>query len=257
MKTGFIFLIAAIVTFCSLVPSLAGNAAGFAPLKLEGHLVKWGKAELGTPAHVTYAFVQQPIVQEKARNCGAMDSLARLARLSSLGLEDVRRQALLAFQLWQNVSGLTFEEIADVNAADILLGVQSIPRGFAFTNVRFQSEFADRPKSNVTDVSDWGLGKPGRQPEARSGATAAAKLARITRSAVCLNPVHKWKIGFDGDLKTYDLQYTFAHEIGHAIGLDHYLRKSSIMHFKYRETFEGLQPSDIEGVRWLYGARID
>ncbi len=65
------------------------------------------------------------------------------------------------------------------------------------------------------------------------------------------------EIGFDGDLKTYDLQYTFAHEIGHAIGLDHYLRKSSIMHFKYRETFEGLQPSDIEGVRWLYGARID
>ena len=186
-----------------------------------------------------------------------MDSLARLARLSSLGLEDVRRQASLAFQLWQNVSGLTFEEIADVNAADILLGVQSIPRGFAFTNVRFQSDFADRPKSNVTDVSDRGLGKPGRQPEARSGVTAAAKLARITRSAVCLNPVHKWKIGFDGDLKTYDLQYTFAHEIGHAIGLDHYLRKSSIMHFKYRETFEGLQPSDIEGVRWLYGARID
>ena len=57
--------------------------------------MKWGKAELGTPAHVTYAFVQQPIVQEKARNCRAMDSLARLARLSSLGLEDVRRQASL------------------------------------------------------------------------------------------------------------------------------------------------------------------
>ncbi len=102
-------------------------------------------------------------------------------------------------------------------------------------------------------AADRGLNRPGLQTAEKKDLSGELEIAEITRSAVCLNPAHKWKIGFDGDLKSYDLRYTFAHEIGHAIGLDHYLRGSSIMHFKYRETFRSLQPGDIAGARWVYG----
>ncbi|MHA7774990.1 matrixin family metalloprotease [Roseibium sp. M-1] len=254
LKAGFIFLISAVLSF-GFYSSAFADGAGFAPLKLDGNLVKWGKAELGTPAQVTYAFVQEPTVLQQARNCKSMDSLARLARINHLSMDAIREQVGLAFRLWEDVSGLSFREVQDTAGADILLGTQSVPRGFAFTNVRSQPEPADG--AEVHDVADRGLSKPERQPVDRGGITGALKLARITQSAICLNPVHKWKIGFDGDLGAYDLRYTFAHEIGHAIGLDHYVRESSIMHFKYRENFRGLQPSDIEGVQWLYGSRMD
>jgi hypothetical protein len=258
LKAGFTFLISAVLSFGFY--SLAYAAGfGFSPLKLEGNLVKWGEPELGTPAHVTYAFVQGPTVLEKARNCRSMDSLTRITRDGRLQLDDIREQAAFAFRLWEDVSGLSFEEVPDAAGADILLGVQTLPRGYAFTNVRAQPELADRPETG--GVADRGLSKPELKPERKSvnetGITGALKLARITQSAICLNPFHKWKIGFDGDLATYDLRYTFAHEIGHAVGLDHYLRERSIMHFKYRENFRGLQPSDIEGVQWLYGSRMD
>jgi len=254
LKTAVVLFVSVVLSFC-FYSSANADGTGFAPLKLDGNFVKWGKAELGTPARVTYAFVEGPTVLDKARNCRKMDSLARITRRSGLSFDNVREQAAMAFRLWQDVSGLSFEEVAAGEDADILLGVQSIPRGYAFTNVRFQLKMADLPEED--EAADRGLNMPEPDPSKGTGITGALKLARITQSAICLNPVHKWKIGFDGDLATYDLRYTFAHEIGHAIGLDHYLRDSSIMHFKYRETFDGLQPSDVEGVQWLYGARLD
>lgn len=255
LKTGFTCLAAAILSFGFYFPVHAASSRGFAPLKLDNHLVKWGKAEPGTPTRITYAFVQGPVVQEKARNCRAMDSLDRLARISGLAVEDIRAQAVAAFALWQEVSNLDFEETAHVNEADILLGVQSVPRGYAFTNVRYHSALADL--AHEESGEDRGLNRPGPEEAGPVALTGAARFAEITQSAICLNPAHKWKIGFDGDLTTYDLRYTFAHEIGHAIGLDHYLKQRSIMHFKYTEEFDGLQPSDIEGVQWLYGSRIN
>lgn len=254
LKTGVIPFVSVVLSFCFYSSAFA-DGSGFAPLKLDGNLVKWGKAELGTPARVTYAFVEGPTVLDKARNCRKMDSLSRITRRNGLSFADIREQAALAFRQWQEVSGLTFQEVAETDGADILLGVQSLPRGYAFTNVRFQLELADLPEKE--EGAGRGLSKPEPEPANGTGITGALNIARITQSAICLNPVHKWKIGFDGDLARYDLRYTFAHEIGHAIGLDHYLRESSIMHFKYRETFDGLQPSDVDGVQWLYGARLN
>jgi hypothetical protein len=76
----------------------------------------------------------------------------------------------------------------------------------------------------------------------------------ISKALVCLNPLKRWKIGFDGDLKTYDLRYTLAHEIGHAIGLDHPSGGGQIMGYRYEERFRSLQPGDVRGAVLLYGA---
>jgi hypothetical protein len=76
----------------------------------------------------------------------------------------------------------------------------------------------------------------------------------ISKALVCLNPAKRWKVGFNGDLKSYDLRYTLAHEIGHAIGLDHPMGGNQIMGYRYEERFRALQPGDVRGAIALYGA---
>lgn len=61
-----------------------------------------------------------------------------------------------------------------------------------------------------------------------------------------------WKIGFGG--AGFDIFQVAAHEIGHAIGLDHTGVLSSLMNPFYTEAFSGLQADDIAGAQFLYGA---
>jgi hypothetical protein len=80
----------------------------------------------------------------------------------------------------------------------------------------------------------------------------------ITQALVCLNPMRPWKVGFDGDLKTYDMRYTLAHEIGHAIGLDHRGRDHGVMGFAYQEKVASpgeihLADTDVAAAVRLYG----
>jgi Zn-dependent peptidase ImmA (M78 family) len=92
------------------------------------------------------------------------------------------------------------------------------------------------------------LEKPLGDPKARN-----ATVHSIKRASICLNPLKAWKIGFDGNLDAYDLRFTFMHEIGHALGLDHPEQRSQLMHFKYDESRTGLQAGDIAGAVKLYG----
>jgi len=77
----------------------------------------------------------------------------------------------------------------------------------------------------------------------------------ISKSLICLNPDELWKIGFDGNLDVYDLRYTVAHEVGHAIGLDHPGRDGQLMSYRYAETSRELRAGDINGAVEIYGAR--
>jgi MYXO-CTERM domain-containing protein len=64
-----------------------------------------------------------------------------------------------------------------------------------------------------------------------------------------------WKIGFGGPGR--DIARSFAHEVGHALGLNHAPLTSALMHASYSESFFGPQPDDIAGVQFLYGPPLE
>lgn len=228
----------------------AADGPTYKLLQLDGRIVKWGEPALGRPAHITYAFADGPVRDGRARNCKAMDALDGLARGSGLDMADIERQVEAAFALWEAEAGVTFSRAATTDDADILIGAQAVPRGYAFANVRYRRG----PGTLRTAIrgEERGLNEA-RAIHGGAGETTRATVATIEKSAICLNPEHAWKIGTGGAGEAYDLRYTFAHEIGHAIGLDHARRSGQIMYFKYSEAFAGPQPGDILGLRALYG----
>jgi Matrixin len=195
---------------------------GFRLLNLDGTKVKWG-ADKGAPATVTYAFVRERMQFASARNCTGMDSPDELLAASKIDRALFEREVRTAFDMWEQVTNIVFREISDVTTAGILIGAQLEPEGHAFANVVY---------------------RPGE-----------SSIREIEKSLICLNPVKQWKVGFDGSLAVYDVRYTIAHEIGHAIGLDHPDSGGQLMSFTYHERFRDLQVGDIEGAIRLYGTR--
>ena len=188
-------------------------------LQLGGAKVKWTAAQPGSATLVSYAYVTSRLRFPTARNCAEMIPLDSLVAESGLSYADVQNEIAEAFHMWSSVANISFREVEVGETADILIGAQGAPDARAFADV-----------SNP-------LGE------------------QIQRSLVCLNPIIKWKIGFDGDLDVYDIRYTVAHEIGHAIGLDHPSRSGELMSYRYDELFRVLQRGDIEGAVALYGSR--
>jgi len=208
------------------VPPAANGFEGFRLLRLEGRLVKWGDAGLGKGATVSYAYVAAPTSFPDARNCREMAPIDSLAAAHQIAPELLRREVEAAFAMWQAAADIRFLRSDDPSTAGILIGVQATPRGAAFADVKYRQ------------AGDDGGG-------ARS----------IKRGLVCLNPVQPWETGFNGRASDYDLRYAFAHEIGHAIGLDHPGPSGQLMSFRYEESFRGLRPGDVAGIIALYGAR--
>jgi len=225
-------------------PALAGD---FRLLSLNGSLVKWGKPALGASATITYAFAAKALSFKGARNCAAMAPFDRLAKSSASTAEELRIETRAAFDEWSQVSGVTFNEVARVEDAGIVIGAQGKPTGWAFSNVAPMTQTTGRPVS-----VQKALGGNGEKPRKLPGARAPT-VDSIRQSLICLNPVKPWKIGFDGNLKIYDIRHTIAHEIGHAIGLDHPGASGSLMGFRYDEKIDGPQAGDIAAVQRLYG----
>jgi hypothetical protein len=216
---------AAVLALALVVPFVASGAAAseqFELLRLDGGYLKWGASRLGTPAHVRYAFVTAPMRFTGAINCDTMVPLDRLLEASHIDGSRFREEVTAAFAMWQRVADITFAETSDPASADVLIGAQAIPRAFAFTNVDY-------------DHAD------------------ASPVRSIAKSLICLNPAKSWKIGFDGSMDVYDLRYVIAHEVGHAIGLDHPSPSGQLMSFRYGEDFRSLRPGDASGAVALYG----
>jgi hypothetical protein len=200
----------------------AGSYLGFRLLDFDGVFVRWG-AETREPVTITYAFVDRPANFDDARNCRAMVSLDGLLASSGIDRRALEREAAAAFEMWEQVADIRFEPAPAGARPSILIGAQRDPIAFAFADVAY--------------------------------AKGEGPLRPIERSLICFNPQKRWKIGFDGNLAVYDLRYTLAHEIGHAIGLDHPGPHGQIMSMHYQEEFRTLQAGDVSGAVRIYGPR--
>lgn len=214
-------LIAAHIFLASAV--LAGED-NYKLLKLQGHFARWSPTQSAETTVVTYAFANKIVHSKDARNCGAMQPVRKALGHSRISMMQFREEFTKATRMWEDAANIRFVEAATPQTANILIGAQVKGIGRAFTNVELA---ADR-------VS------PGTR--------------RIKRSLICLNPDMPWKIGFDGDLSAYDLRFTLAHELGHAIGLDHPSEAGSLMFYKYDETQYDLAVGDMAGAALIYGA---
>ncbi len=205
-----------------IVPASPVAAAEFRQIVLDHHAVKWGDARPGVGAVVTYAVAEEATRFPGARNCNAIQSFVGLLANSGISRATLDAELSAAFDAWSDAANIRFE-VTSPALADILIGAESVPLGRAFTNVTYaESRVVGAPVS-------------------------------LDGSVICLNPLERWKAGFDGDLTAYDLRYTFMHEIGHAIGLDHPGRIGELMDFRYSEEFRVPQLGDIAGAVFLYG----
>ena len=155
--------------------------------------------------------------------CKGLEPPDRLLEGSGIKHDMFAAEVRAAFDMWELAIVIVSRKVDDQASAGILIGAQSEPDGHAFANVDY------RPGDNQFHL--------------------------INKSLRCLNPQQKWKVGFGGSLAIYDLPYTIAHEIGHAIGLDHPDSGSQLMSFTYNERFRSLQGGDVEGAIRIYGER--
>ena len=217
-------------------------------LVLDGSWVKWGAPKWGAGASVTFAFAASPVKSPSARNCSALLPFDELAKRTGFPGQRLHDEAEAAFAAWARVSGVTFVETHAADRADIVIGVEGNPMGRAFTNVELDSS----PNAEAAPATERGLTAI-LEPRSLQGQPYGIRSLR--KALICLNPLQKWKIGFDGNLNVYDVRYTLMHEIGHAIGLDHPGATGALMGFRYDEKQSGPVKSDSDAAQRLYGVQ--
>lgn len=186
---------------------------------------KWGPSALGTGATVTYSLMGIVSVDERTSVDDLVsfnDSSTAFADFMPAGFET---EVANAFNAWSAVADITFVEVTDngvdFNAAE------------ALGDIRLGGHTFD---------GEFGVLAHGFFPPV-NGLSAAGDIHFDTEDT--------WKIGFGG--AGFDIFQVLAHEIGHAIGLDHTLVAGSLMSPFYTEAFTGLRPDDIAGAQFIYG----
>ena len=182
---------------------------------------KWGPAAFGTGATVTWSLMGDGVDLSG-------ESAGISVALSSFMPTGFETAVMGAFDAWAAIADLTFLQVTDF--------------GEAF-NAPQQS-------------GDIRLG--GHAFDGQNGVLAHAYLAPSNGISAAgdihFDTAENWKIGFSG--AGFDIFQITAHEIGHAIGLDHTTVAASLMNQFYTEAFSGPQADDIAGAQFIYGANL-
>jgi Matrixin. len=199
-------------------PACAGGE--YRLIDIDNHAVKWGAPELGRGAVVTWRIAFARGTGPGRENCRRTAGLDGLLAGAGLKREDALRAANEAFALWSKAANIRFVPAGLAAPADITIAAENDDDGVAYT-----------------DVTPSGTGN--------------AKVMSLSGAVVCLNPHAKWTTAQAG---TYRLSYVLAHEIGHAIGLDHPGPGGMLMGFEYDAERSSLADGDVAGAVALYGA---
>lgn len=224
-----------IVLFVCLLPAVAQaqnvttfhqSGVGFLAAGEDGRMserhVRFGKGKLGSGVHIRWTLLKADLEQPLLRNCNRMTSISLLLEQSKLTFDEFKREAERGMQVWSAVADITFEYVEHESDADIKIGALAEFDGWAFADVVFGG----------TAKNEW-----------------------FDASSICLNPWRQWSV--DDEAKSYCVRHTIAHEVGHALGLDHpgSSRLSALMRHRYDRCYAELNEHEIAAVQRLYGKR--
>jgi hypothetical protein len=133
-----------------------------------------------------------------------------------------------AFAAWSAVADLTFVQVADDGAA--------FNAATTSGDIRIGGHVFDGPSGTLAH---------GFYPPVNGGSAAGD---------IHFDIAELWKVGFGG--AGFDIFQVMAHELGHALGLDHTGVPNSLMNPFYTEAFSGPQADDIAGMQFIYGEAV-
>jgi hypothetical protein len=178
---------------------------------------KWGSSTLGTGATVSWSLTG-------SIDC-AVEGAGACTALSTFMPVGFKNEILAAFSAWSSVANLTFVEVVDNGVAAGASGTNA--------DIRISGHAFDGPSGVLAHAYFPG----------------AYSLAGDTH----FDTADTWGLGLVGP--GLSIFQVMAHELGHALGLDHTNVANSLMNPFYTEAFSGPQADDIAGIQALYGVR--
>lgn len=178
---------------------------------------------MGTGANITYSFMPTGTSCASAEFVGCT-----ITALSTFMPAGFQAEIVAALSAWSAVANLTFIEVADDGAA--------FNANTNSGDLRFGGHVFDGAGGTLAH----GFFPP------VNGKTAAGDMHFDTAET--------WNIGFGGP--GFSIFQVTAHEVGHALGLDHTGVANSLMNPFYSEAFSGPQADDIAGMQAIYGVAV-
>ena len=206
-----------------ILASLALIGTFAAPMTASAYVLlgtKWGSPTNGTSATVNWSLMPT------GTNCFVdVNQACTTTALADFMPPGYMTPLLAAFNAWSAVAGLTFVQVADDGAA--------MDAATSSGDIRIGAHAID----GQNNILAWAYG-PG------SG----------IGGDMIFDPAEAWDLDFSGS--GIDIFQVMAHELGHALGLDHTGVANSLMNPFYTEAFGGPQADDIAGMQYLYGLPV-
>ena len=216
LVSGAVFLCAAGI----LTAGAASAAVDFGNFAVYDGTPRWGMGPLGTGADVTYSFMATGTpCASRAEPEGCT-----ITALDAFMPTGWRAEIEAALGGWAAVSGLRFFEVPDAGEGFNRSGVSG--------DIRFGGHDLDGPGGTLAHAYF---------PPPNGGSAAGD---------VHFDMDEEWVIGFQPS--GYDIFQIAAHEIGHALGLEH-VDADVLMNPYYPDDPRSWQAGDIAGIRYLYG----